>query len=323
MSPTFRAVVLVALALPVASRSQQYPRTEITNGLVRAGLYLPDPSEGYYRGTRFDWSGVIYSLTYKNHSYFSPWQEKHDPLVHNSIAGPVDTFDELLGYEQAKPGGLFARIGVGLLVKPEDPAFRPGMTTTFKVVDSGGWLVNKSADSVEFIQSIPNRTGYAFTYTKRVRLEPGRPEMVISHELKNTGTKTIETTGYNHNFFVMDRQPSGPAFVVRLAFAPRGKLTPESVLELKGRELHLLKELEGQETAMAILEGYGPTAKDYDVTIENSTTGAGVRITGDRPLDSLRVFFRRPNVCPEPFFRLKIDPGQAERWAIRYLFYTK
>jgi hypothetical protein len=323
MNRPLSAIALLSLALPVLSQAQQYPQAEITNGLVQIGLYLPDPNDGYYRGTRFDWSGVIYSLIYKGHSYFSPWQEKHDPLVHNSISGPVDTFDALLGYEEAKPGGLFARIGVGLLLKPEDPAFRPAMTTTFKVVDGGGWTVKKSADSVEFSQSIPNRTGYAFTYTKQVRLEPGKPEMVISHELRNTGAKTIETTGFNHNFFFIDRQPTGPAFTVKFPFEPSGKLTPETVLTLKGRELHLLKELQGQETAMAILEGYGANAKDYDITIENSATGAGVRITGDRPLDALRVFFRRPNVCPEPFFRLKIEPGQTERWAIRYLFYTK
>jgi hypothetical protein len=317
------SLLAAVVSSPLVSYGQQYPQAEISNGLVRVGLYLPDAETGYYRGTRFDWSGVIYSLTYQGHSYFSPWQEKHDPLVHNSISGPVDTFDELLGYQEAKPGGLFARIGVGLLQKPEDPSFRPAMTTTFKVVDSGGWAVKKGADWIEFTQTIPDKTGYAYVYTKRIRLERDKPEMVLSHTLRNTGTKLIETTGFNHNFFVIDHQPSGPGFLLRFPFEPRGKLSPDKVLELRGRELRFLKELQGQETAMAILEGYGATVKDYDIAIENQTTGACVRITGDRPLDSLRVFFRRPNVCPEPFFRLRVEPGQEEKWAIRYLFYSR
>ena len=35
------------------------PQVEITNGLIKARLYLPDANNGYYRATRFDWSGII------------------------------------------------------------------------------------------------------------------------------------------------------------------------------------------------------------------------------------------------------------------------
>ncbi len=307
---------------PVVLQGQEYPEAEITNGPVRARFYLPDARNGYYRATRFDWSGVISSLTYKGHNYFSPWQPKHDPLVHNSISGPVDTFSTSLGYQEAKPGGLFVRIGVGLLQKPEDPGFRPEMATTFKVMDPGKWTVKKGKDRIEFTQEVPDETGYAYLYTKQIRLEPGKPEMVISHTLRNTGSKIIETTAFNHNFFVIDRQPSGPGFVVKFPFDPRAKFDVEGVLALRGRELHLLKELQGEQTAMATLEGYGATAKDYDIVIENQATGAGVKITGDIALAALRVFFRRPNVCPEPFIRLRIEPGQTERWEMRYLLYT-
>ncbi|MFB3778825.1 MAG: hypothetical protein ACE141_14500 [Bryobacteraceae bacterium] len=117
--------------------------------------------------------------------------------------------------------------------------------------------------------------------------------------------------------------PGGPGFLVRSPFEPRGKLTPDKALELRGRELHFVRELQGQETAMAILEGFKAAAEENDVTIENQTTGACVRITGDWPLDGLRVFFRRPNVCPETFFRLRIGPGQVAQWGTRYLFYRR
>ena len=40
----------------------QFPQAEISNGQIHAKLYLPDPQKGYYRATRFDWSGVISSL---------------------------------------------------------------------------------------------------------------------------------------------------------------------------------------------------------------------------------------------------------------------
>ena len=46
---------------------------EISNGLVKAGLRLPDPETAYYRGVRFDWSGDMPYLEYDGHSYFGEW----------------------------------------------------------------------------------------------------------------------------------------------------------------------------------------------------------------------------------------------------------
>jgi hypothetical protein len=317
------AFLLLAVLAPAAVLDgQQYPQAEITNGLVRAGFYLPDAEKGYYRATRFDWSGVIYSLTYKGHNYFSPWQPKHDPLVHNSVSGPVDLFNASLGYQEAKPDGFFVRIGVGLLQKPEDPNFVPGMATTFKIVDPGKWTVRQGRDWIEFTQGIPDKVGYAYRYTKRIRLGRGKPEMVISHALKNTGSKVIETTVFSHNFFVIDNQPSGPGFVVRFPFDPQAKVPASGVLAVRGREIYFLKELQGEESAMLRLGGFGSTSADHQIIIENQTTGAGVKITGDKPLASLDLFFRRPNVCPEPYISLRIEPGQTQSWETHYLLYT-
>src|SRR5262245_41916524 len=68
------------------------PQAEITNGIVRARLYLPDPQDGYYRGTRFDWSGQISRLEYKGHNYFGKWFDRYDPKLHDAIMGPVEEF---------------------------------------------------------------------------------------------------------------------------------------------------------------------------------------------------------------------------------------
>ena len=38
------------------------PEATITNGLIEVHLYLPDTENGYYRATRFDWSGVRYRI---------------------------------------------------------------------------------------------------------------------------------------------------------------------------------------------------------------------------------------------------------------------
>ena len=37
----------------------EYPKIQLENGEIQVSIYLPDPVRGYYRGTRFDWSGII------------------------------------------------------------------------------------------------------------------------------------------------------------------------------------------------------------------------------------------------------------------------
>ena len=105
--------------------SSPYPRASLSNGVVKADFYLPDPARGYYRGTRFEWSGVISSLRYKGHEYFGYWKETHDPMVHEDLTGPVEGFIEPgLGYAEAKPGEGFIRIGVGIIEKEDEQDYQ-------------------------------------------------------------------------------------------------------------------------------------------------------------------------------------------------------
>jgi hypothetical protein len=80
------------LALTLAARADDPPQAEIANGAVRARVYLPDPVDGYYRATRFDWSGVVSSLEWNGHSYFGQWFARYDPKINDAIMGPVEEF---------------------------------------------------------------------------------------------------------------------------------------------------------------------------------------------------------------------------------------
>jgi hypothetical protein len=69
------------------------------------------------------------------------------------------------------------------------------------------------------------------------------------------------------------------------------------------------------------LQGFGPTAADYGFTIENKKTGAGVKITGDRPLSSLALWSIRSNISLEPFLAMSIEPGREFTWKYTYNYY--
>ena len=69
---------------------------------------------------------------------------------------------------------FFIRIGVGVVRKPEEKAYRP--YDTYEIVDPGKWTIHKHKDRVEFTQHLTSEDGYAYVYRKTVRLVKGKPQ---------------------------------------------------------------------------------------------------------------------------------------------------
>lgn len=314
---------LWAFLLTLGSIGAQAPEAVLDNGSIRAKFLLPDPVNGSYRGARFDWSGVIKSLTFGKHEYFGVWYGKHDPLHHDAITGPVEEFlsgDEALGYSEAKVGGNFVRIGIGALRKDRDAKFeRFGRYT---VVDPGKWTILKKKDRIRFRQDLKDASsGYAYRYEKTVRLIAGKPQMRIEHRLTNTGKKRIETQTYNHNFFVIDGSPTGPDLSVRFGFDAKAKTDVAPLAAMDGSRLIYKSELQAGQTVMSEFTGFGNGAKDYQFVVENRKSGAGVKITGDQPLSKVIFWSIRKVLSPEPYIAMSIGPGESFRWSIDYDFY--
>ena len=315
------ALALVAVA---ASHADDAPSAEITNGLVTARLYLPDPLRGHYRGTRFDWAGDIYSLRYAGHEFSGPWFDSYDPLRHDAIMGPVEEFlsgESSLGYAEAKPGEGFVRIGVGVVRKPEEKPYE--RFRTYEIVDAGKRTTVPERDRVTFEHELSGPGGYAYVYRKTIALVPGQPVMTIAHSLRNVGTRPIETEQYNHNFFVLDQAATGPDTSVRFAFDPQGTTDRGlgQLALLRGRELVFPNELPPKQSVFTELTGFGSTPEHYDIRVENRKAGTGVRIQGDRPLEKLVFWSIRTTACPEPYVKLRVEPGQEQAWTLRYELY--
>jgi hypothetical protein len=326
MSDRHAATAQLADFLFVSCQAEgdDYPSTEIKSDQITAKLYLPDAEKGYYRGTRFDWSGVIHSLTYQGHEYFGEWQESNDPYLHDHITGPVNEFrtnDKGLGYDEAGVGGHFIRIGVGVCEKPEEADYQ--WRNSYKVVDPGKWTTRSDANWIEFPHELVEPvSGYSYRYSKRLTLSPDKPELVVSHELANTGSKAIETNVYNHNFFVIDNQATGPDFTVWFPFDLIADRDLKGYAEVRGKELAYLKEVPQGESILTLLTGYGATEDDHRFAISNRKAKAGVRMQTDKPLSRLQFWSPHTTLCPEPYIDFNIAPGESDRWTIRYEFYT-
>lgn len=95
-----------------------------------------------------------------------------------------------------------------------------------------------------------------------------------------------------------------------------------TIAEMRGKEINYLRHLQVKEDMyIGSVKGFGANTSDYDIRIENDKSGAGVRITSDRPLANI-VFWASPTTsCPEPYIDINAAPGHEFRWKIKYQFY--
>ena len=298
-----------------------FPGAEISNGLIRASFYLPDKDIGYYRGTRFDWSGVMPALEYKGHSYFGQWFPKYEPTQHDATMGPVEAFTPI-GYDSPDQSASFFVIGIGRLLKQDDQPYSP--FRYYEIADAGNWKTESKKAKIEFRQQIQG-SGYSYDYKKTCILIEGKPELVLTHTLKNTGQHVIETDVFDHNFFSIDRQTTGPDFEIIFPFSLVDKKEGQGLGQLAGidgQKIGFTRIFQNNETVYTELEGYKTTAADYFIKMENHRTGAAVSISADRPLSKLVFWACSTAICPEPYMHFKIQQGDSVTWKITYHFYS-
>ncbi len=298
-----------------------HPKALLTNGTLDALVFLPDAERGYYRASRFDWSGVVGCVSYKGHKYFGEWFSRYDPLLNDSITGPVEEFrsnDGAIGYNEAKPGDLFVKPGVGVLRRLDDSPYKFGVP--YPIVNPGKWTVHAKRRSVSFRQQLNGPKGIAYIYEKTLTLDGA--VLTLEHHLKNVGQKTIETEVYDHDFFMFDGHPTGPGMIIRFPFKPEPETSLGPAAKVDGNDIVYVNELQPKQTVASYLRGYSNKAADYDFTIEDINTKVGVQQTSDTPISRFYLWSIRSTVSPEAYIHLNIPPGKTGRWKIHYRFFA-
>jgi hypothetical protein len=313
--------ILLLAAVPLAAvQAGDYPKTVLRNGVLALTVYLPDTRKGFYRGSRFDWSGVIGNVEFAGHKVFEPWKDKHNPANFDDIVGPAEEFGtgSPLGYAEAKVGETFLKIGIGELEKPKEEGYR--FYYNYPIRRPGVWEMTTGPAEVVFKQTIQTQSRYGYRYTKRVTLDAARAVFTMHHELTNTGTRPIDTDQYNHNFFNVDNDPVGPHYQFRFPAPPRAKDPTERFAELVAvhdRALRFTGPLD-KGSVFTTLDGLAGQTGPIHVT--HSASGIHLAIEGDLPLEKVNFWGMARVICPEPFIRLRLEPGEVKTWSTRYTF---
>jgi hypothetical protein len=305
------------------------PHVALKQGRLAAKVYLPDPDKGFYRGTRFDWTGQVGSLIYGGQEFYGPWFDRVAPDVRDfqfgdllvagpasAITGPVEEYDPI-GYDEAAPGGTFVKIGIGVLRKPDGKPH--DHYRIYPIVDGGTRGMHKTANGITFTQDVRDAaSGYGFSYVKQVELAPGGV-MRIRHTLINTGARRFATTVYDHNFLRLAKGNEG--LVVTLPFAIKADTAPPPELaKIEGNRLVYQRALTGKERVSFAVTGYGDTAADYDFRVTDSQDGASVRMQGDQPLARIFLWSIRSVMALEPYIAIDLPPGAAKSWTYTYTY---
>jgi len=332
------ALTLLAATPTLASGSTR----EIGNASLQLRFELP-ATAGSYRGTRFDWSGMVRSLRVRGHEVYGPWFDSIDPETHNNVQrtrpdgsgevvtgiassgqGPAEEFltdDKALGFDAAAPGGLFLKIGVGVLRRPDAEPY--DRYRAYEIVDGGRWTTRVGKDQVTFRQVLANTaSGYGYVYTKTMQIARDRPVLVIRHTLRNTGAKPLVTSVYDHNFFATGRATDAGFRLVAPWPVTAEAISRPDLVRVSGHTFEILGRYAPTDMTAIWLSGFDTTPRDYAFRVEDAHSGLGYSVQGDRPLERLMTWTIWSNLSVESFIRLNAEPGKEESWSYTYRYVT-
>ena len=296
-----------------------YPKVKLTNDIIDVSIFLPDAENGYYRGTRFDWSGIIENVTYNGHTFYAPLHETHNPTAHDSVSGPAEEFGMYhpMGFDDAKQGETFVKVGVGILEKNADKDYQ--FYGNYKLVEAGDWQIKTTGSTAEFSQQLSTENGWGYHYTKRIELAENKAEYSISHQLKNTGKKRIELDNYSHNFTIIDNTPYGPDYTVSFPFSAENPTLVNDLAWYKGHNISVNEPL--NKNALWHIVNPDPSNADMNAaTVTNNITGAGISFKGDSPTTHFIFWAVERAACPEPFISIDLAPNEQKVWQTTYRF---
>lgn len=322
----YAAVALLPVIVLNGEEKKQAANSPVVEVLEDSGLRViakkPLAMGGYFRGSRFDRSSMIISAQFGKHHYFTTWESTINP-ENNCGSGPTEEFDMSEagtngppGYREAKAGDLFLKISVGWLRKEANEEYNS--FKNYSVIEPGAWTVKRTKNSVLFAHEPGGRLGYNYRYEKEIAINGSEGKLTVNHYLKNTGTKTIQTVHYCHNFILIDNEYVGPDYQFEINREPVAGSSLPAWLQKNNSTWKIAQDIDG--AIWTQFEAQGKDQEPLKVLITNTATGGKLRFSTKSPLKAFTLFAEKKTICPEPFVSIKLLPGQEYRWSWEYEF---
>mmetsp|Transcript_2710 Transcript_2710/g.6350 ORF Transcript_2710/g.6350 Transcript_2710/m.6350 type:complete len:471 (-) Transcript_2710:54-1466(-) len=343
------------------------------NGDLEVVVYLPKgikPNERtYYVSTRFDHGSMIGSIkrtttkkdgTKSTHVLYdtNQWRIPHDPFWAESGVGLASEFgvgddggfctflcgwdqvnevtNGVLGYQEAKAGESFLKIGVGELIKGScnlcDSTDDYRFNSPYQFAKTPVWTLqeNPEGNTITLVHEASlNQHGYRLQ--KDITLVDD--QLFVKSILTNLGREPFATAWYSHHFFTCDGDPVGSGYGVDLDVAGTGgqydepaawfwstplekyaSVTPKkdkvSVEMQRGveRDVRIKAEFVKDDTSRGTftVRGCGNSIKESIPEIGNK--GQAVSMY------AFNLYIETGTFSPEPQIYMHLYPGETRSW---------
>jgi hypothetical protein len=289
----------------------------LKNKNIEIEIDLPEEN---YNFSRFDWTGKIISVRFQEIQLASA--EITDCMYPNYYGkGFYNEFgiDTALGFEAAKIGGWFHKIGIGLL-KKETAKYHCNTKYEIKPAE---FQITANSNSLLINCISADVNGYSYVLKKEILLrEDG---FVVNYYLENTGEKEIITDEYVHNFTSVDSDPIGTNYSLYFPFQLKPALfletvDPERKVTIGAQQIKF-KGTPQQPFFFSNLSGDEYFSSAWKLT--HSKSQIGIRETGNFPTNKVNLWGNKHVISPELFKNILLKPGQIDTWSRTYhLFKT-
>lgn len=283
----------------------------------RLSVILSAPG-ALYTGARFDWTTQIRQITLDGHTFLT--REKEGLLDPSNqgwgLAGEFG-IETAVGFDDCPPGELFPKVGVGQLRRPDGDPYR--FNRAYEVVPARFGVRPEGPGALQVTADQSPDRGYGW-FLKRHWAVRGAT-LTLTTTLANTGSRTLATEEYIHNFFGFDDLPVDGRWRLTLPQPLRvpdlGKVVdPEALLRFEDLGLTWSK---------TPTEDFFLSAPAVPVPETWTMEGPGVSVTEATDFSPFQfnLWGRGHVVSPELYRRVEVAPGTSLAWTRRWSFLSR
>ena len=268
-----------------------------------------------YKGSRFDWSGKISSIRFKDL-----------PLTTIEDAGSKDVnflgkglYNEFgitnpVGYNETPKGGWFHKIGVGLLKKEH----KQYLFHRKHVIRPAHFDITYEDRKIIIICKSELVNGYSYILKKEISISEN--SFTINYFLHNTGEKKIITDEYVHNFMAINNALIGEDYTLKFPFPINSSLFDETVNSENKVEIGLdnvtFNKTPKKQFFFSNLTGGKELQAEWILT--NLKANVGIKEFGSFKTDKINLWGWKHVISPELFFKISVDPKETVEWSRKF-----
>ncbi|WP_298493061.1 hypothetical protein [uncultured Algibacter sp.] len=281
-------------------------------------IHIDFPNENY-NFSRFDWTGKITTVKFKNILVTSI--ESQDYINEHVLGkGFYNEFgiDNALGFNETEIGDWFHKIGVGLL-KKEDSSYL--FSNKYKIKPAN-FKISVKENSVIITCKSDSVNGYSYILKKEIQLH--KNNFSITYHLHNTGKKNIITNEYSHNFTSINKDLIGRNYILKFPFELKPNsftetVNPEQKVEIRKNQIKF-NSTPNTPFFFSNLSGNISVNSNWELT--NLKNNISISEIGSFKTNKINIWGSKHVISPELFCDIFIKPGDNTKWSRTYNFRT-